>query len=376
MEWYLSSKTSKFFGSFNEKLNERFDKAAKNIDNCINEMYREGNIAGLAMLSMVNATTMETRDELIRQRQRSYDEADIAAAGRLMREMLKAIHQHQASSPSNRFHDGGPTITQVLGVEESPKTPGMISRVQARTNIPNLEKYIIGTEGHSLFSDGRLWVAADDASSKLQDWMDDSVARSNTLWISSPDSPPGMTSSAQAAAITAVVTAWQSETPIISHFCRRPRSSDISGNINVEQAGLIGLVYSLIIQLLQFTVEDDCFEIAEQDIKKLDGSPESWLMCLSIFSKLLDATSHLSFCIIYGLNNLAWSSGAEWCGAFLDALFEHQRSEPKGPRILLATSGQSRVLPDFVQTEDRYFARRVATELVRTKKGSGTIQRE
>ena len=40
IEWYMRSKTSRFFSSFNEKMRDRYVKAAKEIDDTVTEMYR------------------------------------------------------------------------------------------------------------------------------------------------------------------------------------------------------------------------------------------------------------------------------------------------------------------------------------------------
>ncbi|KAF2111086.1 hypothetical protein BDV96DRAFT_500031 [Lophiotrema nucula] len=362
MEWYLSSKTSKFFGSFNEKLKEKFEKASKEIQNCMDEMYREGNIATLALLSMVNVTATDTRNELVRQRQQSYDDADLNAAGRLMREMLKAIHQHAALNKHNESLNAS-SVAQMIQIQARPRTPGHISRIEAQAYVPKLEKFIIGTEGQSLFDNGKFWMPDTDVSSRLQRWLESDQGTS-TLWITSPDVVP-RTSSAQAAAMLAVATAWQSETPIISHFCRRPRSFEIPKGQKVEQAGLLGLLYSLIVQLLQFHVDNEEFEISETDLDKLDGSKESFHTALRSFSDLLHGTPQLSICVIHGVNDLAWSDGADWCRTLLTTLLEHQTASPRPFRILLTTTGQSRVLPEHIKVENRLFTTGTAQEVVR-----------
>lgn len=362
MEWYLSSKTSKFFSSFNEKLKEKFDKASKEIQDCMDEMYREGNIATLALLSMVNVTTTDTRNELVRQRQQPYDDDDLNAAGRLMREMLKAIHQHAALNSSNHNIDAT-SATQMLQIHPRPRTPGYISRTEAQFYVPKLERFIVGTEGQSLFHDSKVWVPDNGVSSRLQKWLESDQATS-VLWISSPDVSPRI-SSAQAAAMMAVATAWQSETPIISHFCRRPRSLETPKGVSVEQAGLLGLVYSVIVQLLQFHIDDAEFEVEQTDLERLDGSQSSWGPALRTFQSLLRGISQLSIITIHGLNDLAWSGGADWCNEFLVALFNHQSISTKPFRVLLTTTGQSRVLPKHVKVEDRLFATGVAEEILR-----------
>jgi hypothetical protein len=90
MEWYLKSRTSRFFQSFNENVNKKFKEVAKLIQDNIDEMYRESGIGGLAMqrealsaisgvednvfaisnkVSSIGADIQDFKDELFRQRQ-------------------------------------------------------------------------------------------------------------------------------------------------------------------------------------------------------------------------------------------------------------------------------------------------------------------
>jgi hypothetical protein len=162
-----------------------------------------------------------------------------------------------------------------------------------------------------------------------------------------------------------LVVAWQTEIPLISHFCERPRFATLARERDPEMVGLIGLVYSLISQLLQFSFEDDSFEVPQEAMTKLDGSDGSWGQALDLFATLLKATPHLALCVIDGLNDLAFNQGAGWCHASLKVLFEHQKSCTGVFRILLTTSGQSRVLQDFVDINDRAFAQTGAREVIR-----------
>jgi len=159
-----------------------------------------------------------------------------------------------------------------------------------------------------------------------------------------------------AAALHLLVAAWQGEMPVISHLCEKPHSASLHRDRDVEKIGLIGLVNSLLNQWLQFSFTGDEFEVHEEDMAALDGSDQSWTPALDVFSKLLEMTPHLGLCVIDGLNDLSFSDGASWCSAFLAMLFAHQRSSSGTFRILLTTSGQSRVLPYFVDVADRVFA--------------------
>ena len=83
MQWYLSSRTSKSFQSFNEDVHKKFEETASIITERIEDMYKESGIGGLAMLndiqrrqslmeqrqSLIGADVQDIKAELFRQRQ-------------------------------------------------------------------------------------------------------------------------------------------------------------------------------------------------------------------------------------------------------------------------------------------------------------------
>ena len=53
IEWYLHSKVSRVFLSFNEKVKNGFKDATEDLEDCINELYREAAIGSTAMVAMI-----------------------------------------------------------------------------------------------------------------------------------------------------------------------------------------------------------------------------------------------------------------------------------------------------------------------------------
>ena len=242
--------------------------------------------------------------------------------------------------------------------------PNSINRTDAGKLVIGLEKWVIGGEGHSLFNDGRFWLPEIDVAWRLHEWIGKD-SKSHTLWISSSDLSQVELSGSRAAALNALVAAWTAELSVISHFCERPRYTTLSSGRDVEKVGLIGTVYSLITQLFQLNFEDDEFEIPQAQIEALNGSDESWPQALDILSAILKATPHLGICVVDGLNDLAFKGGTKWCSDFLQVLFEHQKLCRGSFKILLTTSGQSRVLQDYVDVADRMFTHTEAREVIR-----------
>lgn len=358
LEWYMQSSTSKFFGSFNANVKSRFQDAVKTIENLIDQMVREGDIATLALLRDLRADVTDIKSEIYRQRQSYPLDAD-AHPGMEMLKALADMYREYTSRVDGNAHfrhltnfEGAERLVEVTSQAKSS------SREEARQHSQHLEEFIIGDEGPSLLSTGRFWLVEDGVRVKLQDWLAE-TNESRTLWISSPYEPQS-TSSAEAAAMGVVAAAWQAEAPMLSHFCQRPSRNVIPATMTVEEAGLLGLVYSFIRQLLQFKVPDTSADLSQERFQRLDGEQQSWPESLMILRELLTQTPSIRYCIIHGLNDLEWSNGAEWCHDILDVLFEYQENAELTFDILLTTSGQSKLLANRIHLRDRCFAQKFA----------------
>lgn len=359
IEWYAKSKVAKVFDSFNANLVKPYEKAAAKIENLVTEMYREAEVARSAQMAVL-AENFE--DELQRQRNQVTDRDDLVFAGRQGRRLLMLMHDSahlEEALPQSRANR---LIEAAVEENSADDANDLLNRAETKALSSQLGPYVIGTEGPSLFKDGKFWLPDIDISIKLGDWMSPDTTLS-ILWITSPVSARDFPGS-RAAALVALVAAWESGIPIISHFCARPYHGDLSQGRSVEKVGLIGLIYSLVIQLLQFNVKDDTFRASKDAFDKLDGTDGSWPDALALLRDLLQSTPQLQRCIIDGLNDLCFSSGAEWCGAFLHMLLEHQKTTP-GFKILLTTTGQSRVLPQYVPVKDRILVQTGAKEVIR-----------
>ena len=363
IEWYMKSKASRFFISFNEKMKDRYESAAQKIEATIAEMYREQDTAHFAF-NRIHLTEQQRRDETLRTRQQNFDASALVWAGLNAQQLLFSSYESASIEASNRSRVQDNEHHDITVPSGRNMVPDSIDRADAGKFVTGLEKWVIGGEGHSLFNDGRFWLPEIDVAWRLHEWIG-KEAKSHTLWISSSDVSQVELSGSRAAALNALVAAWTAELPVISHFCERPRYATLSAGQDVEKVGLIGTVYSLITQLFQFNFEDDEFEIPQAQIEALDGSDKSWPQALDILSALLKATPHLGICVVDGLNDLAFAGGTKWCSDFLQMLFEHQKLCRGSFKILLTTSGQSRVLQDYVDVADRMFTHTEAREVIR-----------
>ena len=360
IEWYLHCRLSRLFRSFNESLKKEFDDATKDLEDRINELYREASISSTAMIAMLHGEVSGLKTEVHRQR-RNYAAQDTLAGHRMVI-LLEASWMDskfpkrilEAEKPSRLAIEPASCIQDV--------TAAGITRAQARAHGPALEPFIIGDEGPGMFGTGHFWLAEEGVLPKLRAWMIEDAAP-RTLWVSSPSDPAGMTS-ARAAALAVVAAAWQAETPLISHFCQR-QWDKVRAGMSIEQVGLMGLVYSLIYQLLEFSGAEDELDVSKESLAALNGGKESWSASLAALRSLLDRTPVLMYCVIDGLNDLEWGNGEEWCRQFLDVLLARQRRAGTVFNILLTTAGQSRVLPLCVQLKDRHIAMKGAREVAR-----------
>lgn len=365
IEWYLHSKFSRLFLSFNENLKKGFEDAEKDIETCINELYREANVSQMAMVAMALGEVVSLKAE-VRRQQQTYAARDTLAGHRMF--ILMGDSWMESISPKRALESTRPNLQAAENpsrIQDVP--PDGITRAQARAYSVALEPFIIGDAGPSLFGGDRFWLAEEDVLPKLRTWMiGDSAPQ--TLWISSPYDTAG-TTSARAAALAAVGAAWKAEAPLISHFCQRPQRDKIQAGMSIEQAGLVGLVYSLVHQLLQFSgPEDELLGIRETSLAALNGKAESWGASLEVLRELLDHSPVLIYCVIDGLNDLEWGNWGEWCQQVLDVLFARQRQVGTVFKILLTTEGQSQMLPLCVHLDDKYMATKGAREIARAGK--------
>ncbi|KAI1803968.1 hypothetical protein F4811DRAFT_522373 [Daldinia bambusicola] len=360
IKWYLHSKLTRAFFSFNETLKAGFESTEKELDKEIEELYREAQISQHAVVAILSSNVERLSAEL--RYQRMHYEVTDTIAGHRMRDMMEATLNGNQSL--RMVHQVKPDEDNSFTMEPTPKTQDgtehIITRGQARIYGPTIESFIIGDQGHTKFSTGQFWVAEDRVLPSLSDWAV-KLDKARMLWISSPYEPRGVTS-AHASALAVVSTAWQVKAPVISHFCQRPRQDELRSGMSMEQVGLMGLVYSLISQLLQFSKDEDVLNVGEDTFKMLDGTKQSWDTSLKMLEVLLTHAIVLKYCVIDGLNWLELGDGSQWCQEFLSVLFKQQQ---KGTpfNILFTTTGQSRILASNVDVKDRLLATKPARKL-------------
>jgi Arc/MetJ-type ribon-helix-helix transcriptional regulator len=347
MTWFLKSRASRFMSSFNEELKDVYQQAVSDMEGRIEVLYRQADSVKFQILKNMSRNIEDMNEERFRQRQIYKSDSEVGRKGlQLITETMLDVQK---------------MIRVIMGDGRSPRDieqeaisyPGkgkQITGQHFRTYTGAVRSVIIGEEGFKFLNQGNLWLVDGVTLAKLEKWMiEKPLAR--ILWISSPMS--NAVSGSRAAALSVLASSLQAEQPIISHFCRRPHQNEVSKQSTSEEAGLLGLVYSLINQLQQFVRDEDWIEVDEESLQKLDGSRESWSASLQVLAALLRTTPNFPCCVIDGINELEWSGGVEWCRELWKII--QQEEQNQGYSLLVTTTGQSRFLAGVVSPRDRYF---------------------
>lgn len=380
MAWFLRSRASRFLGSFNEGLKTTYQEAIDEIKDRIGVLYQEAERVKHEKLGAIDRHLGVTNDhleainqhlevinqreddmmaEIFRQRQTQQSYALVGKEGLNMLEGIYSLHRRmelllELQDQKIKRLEGDNTVREIPEsrrlMETSSIDENCLTGKQLRAYADQLRPNIVGDEGQEFFGTGMFWLVDPMTLAKIGQWMTQTT--SQVLWISSPDTTKPM-SGARAAALSVVSSAWESKLPVISHFCKRVHPKYITRDLSIEQAGLIGLLYSLINQLQQFALDEDEIEIDEGLLRLLDGTEASWSTGLQVLACLLNSTPQLSYCVIDGLNTLEWSNGAGWCQELFAVLQEHQSRHPSF-HLLVTTTGQSRFLAQLIGFKDRY----------------------
>lgn len=155
------------------------------------------------------------------------------------------------------------------------------------------------------------------------------------------------------AVLSVISLAVQANAPFISYICQRPYRTLINVSQDSENAGVLSVVYSLILQLLHFRPPGDKVKFDRDMLAKLRGNMLGWNKVLELLRGLLEHTPAVRYCIIHGLNELENGEGAVKCKDLLNVLFANAH-RPESPfSMLFTTSGASEMLNSVIDYKDR-----------------------
>lgn len=200
---------------------------------------------------------------------------------------------------------------------------------------------------------------------RLQSWLKEK--ESATLWLSMPN---GSESSSDSSNTAATIVKAISNTPsltqlqLIFHFCELPAYELKLKDVGRHEAGVISLLYSLIVQLIHMLPpEVTCSKnLQEARFQKLDGTMRSWSDAVSLFEDLLALSLPYTFCIISGFEVLDYDDGVKSCREF--ALKMRQAVTSCGLhralKVLFVTAGAVQSLSSLMQQSEVYCEREPA----------------
>src|SRR6266480_7474607 len=160
LQWYLQSKLTRAFSSFNENLKQTFDDLMKDLDDSIKELDREASLGSTAMMAMIFGKVSKISAEQRRQR-RNYAPID-TRAGHRMRRMLEASWMETMALKWRVEHLERNRSTAEPESRIQDVTAAGITHAEAHMRCPPLEPFINGEEGPAFFGTGRFWTAEDD----------------------------------------------------------------------------------------------------------------------------------------------------------------------------------------------------------------------
>ncbi|KAI9886312.1 MAG: hypothetical protein M1823_001869 [Watsoniomyces obsoletus] len=402
MTWYTSGTWKRIRTSFNENIIKQLDRGVELIrirsDRIINIAKTRGLADGWETRQMVEDTNMavyETREivhQLLANQQQTWQNAptgrvehqdpqvadyirrigdavftqltqhsrddrtkqillqhiEDASKPELIRKLsttiVNAIVQQDQAKQSSKEEQS--LLLQQPSTSDQEKVTPSISVDDVLGLLERLDRYIIGEPGASFIQKHPTGSASEAVLSKLREWS--TASTSQLLWLACPQELV-VPSALSAVAGSLILSSMSLDIPTISHICNRgPYQTSMSGSDeSPEEAGLIGLVYSLIRQMLVIVVNqvqgsDQELVRFHHQLAQLDGSMRTWNIAMQLLSGLFGTSPPLMLCVIDGLNILDYGSAAARCYEFLEKFWEPFTRPNKVLKVLHTTSGHSK----------------------------------
>ncbi|KAL1648715.1 hypothetical protein SLS58_001890 [Diplodia intermedia] len=376
-KWFTKPAYRRLLNSFNQAILKERKAAEDGIISAISKIRQMGEQEGLRWTSDIKDTTHDVNDRLkemgsaFQSMEAKVDECraesrctqqQLLAMGRNMLHLLEqnfrkmdweAQVQHQSYTRlmAKQLLEAVPVEMPGESSDEGDDGQGL-SRTDVDAHCRKLDKFIHGTDGIALAEEGRILLADPIIVDRLGSWAANAATRSQKLWLEFPFELQEDTS-ARMAALGIILTAAQADAPFISYIPKRPNEADIPRGQCVEDAGLLSVVFSLIRQLLRFRPKDDSFKLQSDTVEQLDGSIKCWKTALSLLGDLLRHTTSLRYCILHGMNEFESEDSEGMCSELVKLLVDHSGKGKFPFSILFTTSGQSRILYDFIPWDDR-----------------------
>ena len=390
IQWYSSSSAFRFRASFSDALPKRLEETVTHIRREIDSIERAQNLSGHAELRDTHTSVEQIADAMAQvqhdsatqserlenieanvsrcrqacERETVFGEILSFAGLRYLEFMAKPKDRNLISDltsiPESQLFSNSSIST--VSTSSANDVNSRHTRQLALTYAQRLKGCVTGSRGLELLVDGERKFAEAEVLLRLKEWIS-STKYSSILWITGLVELHSLSSPPRTAAFAALAAACGAKAPFLAHFCELPEPHEIQDDQSAEEVGLLGLVYSLILQLLEFSDGDETFELSANRFEQLDGNFLSWKPAIALLADLLANTKYVPYCIVDNVAVLDYGKGSLVLGELIDVLLARQRDVSSIFNVLLSSNGRSSILFDKIPTESilylKYNSRRV-----------------
>lgn len=257
-------------------------------------------------------------------------------------------YERRAIEMDYRIRDSSSSASPSRIASQDTDVQGPRSQQYSRDDLieasKHLDDFVVGLDERDLARKKAPSRASNLVANRIQRWGKSGSAE--RLWLFGP-SQSGVPSAIVGAAVSILRTALLLQLPVIAHACDRGRKA--TDRMSKEEVGIIGLVYSLIRQVIALSPENGLagIDLSRKRFDLLDGSVDSWYDALDLLSDLLIYAPPLLLCLIDGLNRLEGSSATDMCEELLDRLddcMDSGQNNGKIVKFIFTSSGNCKAL--------------------------------
>ncbi|KAI1137184.1 hypothetical protein F5Y05DRAFT_419658 [Hypoxylon sp. FL0543] len=233
----------------------------------------------------------------------------------------------------------------------------MQTKEQVYEYAQHLERYAIYLpDPDSTHEDTPVFAhLSDNVGDALIRWLE--MPGSRFLWVDDlPTDPQNGVLTTMSMQICS--NAFAAGLPVVLFFRRSHYSFQPQLYISAEHAGMLALLYSLILQFINLLPSS--FQpkpaLSEETFRRLDGSIANFEPALQILDSLLDHAPLALICVIDGLEELETPVTVDAIGQLVNTL--RKQSEGRRFKVLFTTTGKSYVLSRELPSREQVPANR------------------
>lgn len=248
-----------------------------------------------------------------------------------------------------------PTEPMVTGLRPMPESK-TFSRGEAHRRCQFLEVLVYSSDGLELAQEFPDLPAVVQVLTSIETWIGRGAKQSQSLWIEHQFEQQE-DNSARATALGVILVAARARVPFISYLCRKPEIFETPEGQTQDGAGILSLTYGLIVQLLQFKVQEDGFRVDPAILEELSETMQGWKRAVQLLRLLLEKTPVLRYCITHGLDELEFGEDEAKCKEIVSLLRAISDRQNAPFSTLFTTSGPSMVLGMAIKLEEQVLSK-------------------